>query len=263
MPQESRSKLLGAGRVDPRPDWRMPPHQHTYFELIVPIAGRMSVRLAGREISAGAGTVLLYPRGVAHEERTDRQHPVATRFLSFQWDRSNEALPLEAEDHEGRIREAVEWLYRDRDLVTTPAVTRQREATLEMILSVYLVCAARRPEEDDLVRRVRRHVREHLAEGLLLEDLAEVGGMSRFHFLRVYERLTGRSPMADVRRMRLEHARELLLTTSLPLKQIAPLCGLGSEYALSRAFSQHFNHPPSNLRRRGKEGGGFATSYER
>lgn len=250
MTQTTGSRLLSVGRIVPDRHWRMAPHRHEFFELIVPLAGQMSVHLGGRDILAKPGMALLYPRGMVHEERADPEHPISTRFLSFEWDREPQTAPLHAHDHEGRIREAVEWLYRDRDLAETPAVRRQRQATLELVLAVYMVCATRNPQEDELVRNIRRHVREHLAELILLEQLAEIAGLSRFHFVRTYHKLTGRTPMADVRTMRLEHARELLLTTALPLKQIAPLSGMGSEYALSRAFSRHFDYPPSRLRRR-------------
>ncbi len=56
--------------------------------------------------------------------------------------------------------------------------------------------------------------------------------------------------MADLRALRLEHARELLFTTGLPLKAIARRCGLGDEHALSRLFRRHLRASPSELRTR-------------
>jgi transcriptional regulator GlxA family with amidase domain len=56
--------------------------------------------------------------------------------------------------------------------------------------------------------------------------------------------------MEDVRMIRLEAARNLLLTTNLPLKAIAPRVGLGSEYHLSRLLRRHFDLGARELRRR-------------
>jgi AraC-like DNA-binding protein len=218
--------------------------------MIVPVAGRMTVRIAGQEFCGEPGMVLIYPRGIGHEECSDAEHPAETRFISFDWDRASEGLPLRVEDVDGRIRQAIDWLYADRDLADSPAVKELRETMLRLILSRYQICARHNRQEDELVRRVRTYAREHLASPITLEELAETVSLSRFHFIRVYRRLSGRSPMAEVRAIRLEHARELLLSTGLLLKQIAPRCGMGSEYALSRAFARQFGYPPSEVRQR-------------
>jgi transcriptional regulator GlxA family with amidase domain len=47
--------------------------------------------------------------------------------------------------------------------------------------------------------------------------------------------------------LRVERARVLLLTTSMPLRAIAPLVGFRDEFQLSRVFRQVAGHPPSAL----------------
>ena len=74
--------------------------------------------------------------------------------------------------------------------------------------------------------------------------------VSKYHFLRTYKVLTGRTPMEDVRIIRANAARTLILSTALPLKDIAPRTGLGNEYAMSRIFRHYFNMPPGAWRRR-------------
>lgn len=225
-------------------------HSHTFWELIVPVSGRMTVRVAGQVFVGEAGDILVYPPGVVHEERSDGVHPVTTRYFAFEMDRPADIWPLRMADIGGRLQQITSWLVDDRDMADTPVVRSRRQALLELALAHCEVCAAHNLEDDRLVRTVRAYVRQHLADDLALDDLAGVAGLSRFHFLRVYERLAGRPPMADVRAIRLEHARQLLLTTDLPLKAIAPRCGMGSEFALSRAYKRHFGHNPSTLRRR-------------
>jgi AraC family transcriptional regulator len=111
-----------------------------------------------------------------------------------------------------------------------------------------------RAEEDDLVRRTREFFQARLAEPLRLEEVARQAHCSKFHFVRLYRKRTGRTPMEELRIMRLEHARELLLTTGLPLKAIAPRCGLTDEYVLSRSFHKQFGTPPSAFRSRAPNG---------
>lgn len=114
MDRIGQSQLLHVGHVVPDRHWGLPPHQHDFWELSVPLTGRMHVRIAGEQISAAPGTVLLYPRGVTHEEHADVQHPVATQFIVFNWDQDASTVPVRADDVDGRIRQAVQWLYTDR-----------------------------------------------------------------------------------------------------------------------------------------------------
>jgi transcriptional regulator GlxA family with amidase domain len=62
--------------------------------------------------------------------------------------------------------------------------------------------------------------------------------------------------MRDLQLLRVESAKQLILTTDLPLKAIAPLAGLGDEYRLSRVFRRHLGLPPGALRRRGGDRSG-------
>ena len=56
------------------------------------------------------------------------------------------------------------------------------------------------------------------------------------------------TPMAMVRQLRLHHARDLIMSTSRPLKEIAPLCGLGDVYNMTRVFRRELGYTPGSLR---------------
>jgi transcriptional regulator GlxA family with amidase domain len=87
-----------------------------------------------------------------------------------------------------------------------------------------------------------------LAEPLSLDDIARHGRMSRFAFVRKFKRLGGRTPMEDLRLMRLNEARNMILSSGLPLKAIAAAVGIGDEYQLSKLFRRHFGMSPREMR---------------
>ena len=99
---------------------------------------------------------------------------------------------------------------------------------------------------------IREYMRSRLKQKIYLADLAHQVGMSKFAFVRKYKRLSGRTPMQDLQRMRLNQARNMLLASGLPLKAIAPEVGLGDEYQLSKLFRRHFRLSPSELRMRSR-----------
>jgi AraC-like DNA-binding protein len=218
-------------------------HSHPFHELIVVTAGRMTARMGGQLYSAEAGQCLWYPPGVIHEERSDAGSPVETHFIAFHWTGGDRRWPLCFADAKGRLATLTRWLLTERD-----AGKAVREAFLRAILAEFERVQTT-PATPTLPERVRGYMRTHLAEAITLADLATCVGMSKFHFSRRYRQLTGLTPMEDLRQLRLEAARDLLLTTDLPLKAIAPRTGLGDEYHLSRLFRRAFGIAPGELRR--------------
>ena len=91
-------------------------------------------------------------------------------------------------------------------------------------------------------------VRDHLAEELKVERLAEQAGMSARTFARAYAAKAGRTPARMVETMRIESARRVLEATGRPLKQIARDCGFGDEERMRRAFQRRLGVCPLDYR---------------
>lgn len=250
LPSGGGCRFLSVGRMSAARDWSMKNHLHGFHEMIVGTRGRQYVVIRGREMAAEAGEVLFYPARTPHAERTDPRRPHECTFMGFRWSGYRPGrVPLKLRDRQGRIAALVGWLYDEHHLQHTSDPSAE-EAFLSAVLAEYLRLAAYRSH--DIVERVRAHARAHLAESLSLEDLAAHAGLSKYHFARRYKELTGRSPMADVRRIRLEAARNLLLSSDLPLKAIAPRVGLANEYHLSRLLRKCFGAGARQMRRYAK-----------
>ncbi len=70
------------------------------------------------------------------------------------------------------------------------------------------------------VERVIRHMKEHFASALDLEAIAEIAAISKFHFVRVFDELTGTTPHHFLACLRMQRAKELLLRTDLTTKRL-------------------------------------------
>ena len=81
-----------------------------------------------------------------------------------------------------------------------------------------------------------------------VEDFAERAAMSRASFMRAFTRLAGTTPAALLAAVRMECARELLLTTDRSLTQIAIDAGYESEAAFGKKFSATYGQPPGRFR---------------
>ena len=241
----NRIQLLGTGHLLPDPHWKMKPHLHPMHELIVPLRGRMRVESGGQSLDATAGDVLLYPAGVMHAEWADAAAPIESLFLSFRAATWHFKRVIRSHDPSGRMRQMIRWIHEDNNS-SAPRIREEAGILLRALMLEFFRNIQHR--EDPLIVRMRQYVQDHIAEHLSLEILARQANKSKYHFLRTYKALTGRTPMEDARIIRANYARELILSTNLPLKDIAPRAGLGNEYAMSRIFRRYFKMPPGAWR---------------
>ena len=67
---------------------------------------------------------------------------------------------------------------------------------------------------------------------------------------RVLSRVTtGMTPNDYIRKIRLEKAAELLLTTNMTAAEVAYKVGFDDQYYFSKSFKRYFGQPPSQYRK--------------
>ena len=81
-----------------------------------------------------------------------------------------------------------------------------------------------------------------------LAELAAEAGQSASSFQRAFSRLVGQSPKQYTRRLQLECAAVLLLTTDDSVLDVALAAGFESHEGMTRAFAGHFGRPPKDFR---------------
>jgi len=243
-----KPELIAPGYVATEPNWRLGPQVHDRHELIVISGGKMYVELGGKHYSVGTGDVLLYRKGVMHIEEADPADPVVIMFLTFRWEDVPEDMPDHVVDMSGRMRQLIMWLHQEFTAGGRESVTV--EAFFEALMAEWMRLA--KHKENPIVEAVRSFVWRNIGAPVTLGKLAQGVGLSKYHFSRTYKKITGRAPMTDVREMRVNYAKGLVLSTRIPLKIIARLAGLGDEYRLSRVFMEVLGTRPGELRKAGK-----------
>lgn len=86
------------------------------------------------------------------------------------------------------------------------------------------------------LKRVVEFIEQHLNQPIALTEMAEVTGLSEYHFARMFKQAKGTPPHRYVLHRRLNKARELLNETSLNMTEIALRCGFGSSSHFSNRF---------------------------
>ena len=94
------------------------------------------------------------------------------------------------------------------------------------------------------VRRAIRWLREHYAEPMRIERLAEVAGMSETSLHRHFKAVTAMSPLQYQKQVRLQEARNLLLSRGRDVAGIGFAVGYDSPSQFSREYARLFGRPP-------------------
>lgn len=98
-------------------------------------------------------------------------------------------------------------------------------------------------EEDraipQIVRQIRRYLLEYYPESIQLNTLSQQFSVSKYHLQRIFKKHVGQSPLDFLSGVRLNHAKELLRTTDLPVSEIAYRVGIeNASYFVSKFRSE-------------------------
>jgi LacI family transcriptional regulator len=103
--------------------------------------------------------------------------------------------------------------------------------------------------EDPQLTKAMEHIARHFTERISVEDVVAATGMSRSGLEKKFRAELGYTIGSMIRRKQSHRARELVLTTSLPLKEIAASLSYPSVQYMTTVFQKTFGRPPGQLRR--------------
>jgi AraC family transcriptional regulator len=96
--------------------------------------------------------------------------------------------------------------------------------------------------------QVLDYIHDHLEQEIKLADLAELLGMSQFHFSHLFKQTIGIAPYQYLLQQRIERAKQLLKQTDQSVIEIALSCGFNSHSHLSKQFRQITGLTPTAYR---------------
>ena len=98
------------------------------------------------------------------------------------------------------------------------------------------------------LKEVIDYIGDNLQKDLTLAEMAGVAHMSPYHFSRLFKASTGLTPHQYVIEHRVQRAEELLGSSTLPIAEIALLCGFANQGHLNRHFKRLLGVTPKALR---------------
>jgi AraC family transcriptional regulator len=93
--------------------------------------------------------------------------------------------------------------------------------------------------------RTKQLIEHEFVHPLNAQNLAEEAGLSLYHFIRLFKKCYGQTPIQMLIARRMTHAQKLLKESSLSVNEIATYCGFADLQMFSKAFKKYTSHSPS------------------
>ena len=103
--------------------------------------------------------------------------------------------------------------------------------------------------EDAELTAAMSFIRQHADKPISVEDVLRVVSLSRRSLEQRFLQLLGRSPAAEIRRIHLQRAQDLLIRSELPISKIATVSGFVHPEVMTRAFRREFETSPTAFRK--------------
>ena len=141
-------------------------------------------------------------------------------------------------------------------LISLICKTIEQRDKLKQTYAKEVIDSSAMPEiiDNSYDRRLREQMeiwmQGHLSDtSVTAETFAQGMGIGRTAFFKKVKQLTGMTPNDYIRKVRMETAADLLLTTNMTAAEIAFKVGFEDQYYFSKSFKKYFGLPPSQYRR--------------
>jgi len=252
------------------------PHYHNYLEIGLCVSGSAFVRLNDQRYPASAGSVIVAPKGVHHNQEYDSEQMIYWRYLVINEDYLLRVAP---ERYRAPISAFMESISESGMFLSSDASGAapliqlmfdlrrgdgsDSSAALELCVTLLMMLFARYGESSPLntpgepvdaylrqpIEPALAYVYEHYREDIGIGTLARSCSMSESYFRKQFLRIMGQSPLEYVNAYRVHRAMNLLRTTNDAIQNIAVRAGFSSVAAFNRNFKQHAGVSPSEWRR--------------
>jgi AraC-like DNA-binding protein len=250
---------------------------HEHLEIFVPLAGRGKFMMANGMTPFSAGDVLVVDNLKLHgipQFHGELRRAMVIRFLpefvcglgsprcdaEFLTPFGAPATlrvddPLIPKLHDALLRLA--GCYFD----SSPGVSLQAGCKAYFLEVLYLLAArvgrsqrskreyVLEQERSGLLDKLNQFLWANFSERVTVASAASAVNMSESSFMKYFKRVTGRTFISYLTRLRLERAEDLLERTSLSVAEISHSVGFADQSYFDRVFRRHFSRTPREVRR--------------
>lgn len=251
IPSVSSIQTVSVGAI-----WGQKFHTTATHELIHVLEGDATIQYQGSSFKVSKGDVFVIPARTPHKDIAETQNYRVT-YVFFEWPVKHEAIikalhPSKILNLPVSFKTHLQLLMGELESEYTNQISHAHEhlgvIVLQLILS--LLRYARRKEKQvkdarsivskkrqtSLALEVKKHLQEHYASIVTLDNLADLFKTSPFYLSRIYSNEFGVSIFEDLILIRIRSAKKLLGEKNLTIKEVAAAVGFSDSNYFAKVF---------------------------
>lgn len=263
--------LYYAGQISNEPDWIFPSHAHDDLSEIIYISeGEGSFRIGDEHYIAGKGDLLIYNRGVVHEERSNPQKPLVTYFcgvgdLALHGVEEGCILPagacpvIQTGQYSKQVESLISNIFEEVNSQVLGFEHVCRHGLISLLILIIRITSsggggsvALKPGSIGL--RIKEYIDKNYTRDIPLSEIANQLYISPHYLSHIFKEETGYSPISYMIRRRIGEAKRLLLTTGLSVQEISREVGYENSNYFSMVFKKIAGESPSRFRKKATPG---------
>ncbi|MBQ8689304.1 MAG: AraC family transcriptional regulator [Clostridia bacterium] len=235
-------------------------HGHDFYELDIITGGEAVATTNGKSEKARRGAVYFLTPEDFHEYSDTRRFSVIN--VQFFGDDVSSTLLRSLVDAECRAFALTESNFDTvcdlfgimerlggQSGLTTDIMPRLLESIL-LILHGYLdIAPATNSQAENNIQRALIYIQEHFRENPTLTEVASLLSFNERYFCKRFKEYTGMTYKEYLRQKKLQYARRLVLSTSMPIIEICDRCGYNTQSHFNREFHKEYGISPLALRK--------------
>ncbi|GGK75836.1 AraC family transcriptional regulator [Amphritea balenae] len=248
-------------------EYRFEPHYHIDYHIGLVVEGVQRQKFQGNTVRLAPGRISVMPPGAVHDGISDDQNAyrmntfrispeLISHYFTDIYEQETDLLHsgtlfsgamIENRLISNQLSQIFKLLQSDGTLSSVASEQNWLNALAPLLAQLYQQTP--KPVKGGLsdkdIYRIREYCHAYLGEKISLEQLAGLCGLSRYQFLRRFEKTCGITPHAWLTRLRLEYACRKIRCSDSTIAQIATDTGFYDQSHFNRAFRQAYGAAPS------------------
>lgn len=240
-----------AGTTFPDAEYRIVRGGMPFYVFEAVLSGKGVIESEGRRMTVQAGDSYFLNRDVPVTYYADKKDPYQKIWVNLSG-RLAESLPAAYGIHEpvriARIplSDLLEKLHTE---LKKQGEGEEEALLVHQMIRLFAYEDSQEQKKDAHARAVREWCDRHFAEQVSLSDAAKSLFLSRAQMIRVFRQAYDETPYSYILRRRIETAKQLLRSTSLPLSEIAERLSFSDLHHFTHTFKRREGMSPGAYRK--------------
>lgn len=257
--------LLYAGQINNEPDWKFSSHKHEDLcELVYISEGEGDFIIKNKYYRARKGDLMVYNKGVIHDEKSDPLNPLRTYFcgignLLINGIEEGFIIPPNVEPviHTNKYMHKVENYISEIFEECSSQVLGYEVVCNNLLISLIILITriistqniSTAPlNTNTLGYQIKEYIDKNYTKDISLNEIANRIYVSQHYLSHIFKQETGYSPINYLISCRIGEAKKLLLTTDMTILEISTHVGYGNPNYFTMLFKKATGFSPSKFR---------------